>query len=434
MITENSSTHYSRHLERGLRSLCYNVAVLSRLYATNYRCLVNFEFKPTTKQLIIGRNGTGKTAVLDVLAMLRDFAVRGKPCEGYLGGKTRTRWQNVAEQRFELDARDKGGEYHYTLAVDEDGNPPRPFVKQESLDFNGTPLFRFREGVLRIFDQQKPSRQLEFLFDRQRSGLAIASAQLSDQKKLAWFNRWLGGLVHVQINPWAMSARSEGESRHPAKDLSDFADWYRHLRLENFDAVSKAIEDLREAVPGFESLDAKEAGLDVRVLQARMRHPSYTVDLPALYEKAVDLPFSDLSEGQRVLIALYVLLHCAVTEDSTLLIDEPDNFIALAEIQPWLLKLLDRVDEQNAQVILVSHHPELLNQLAGQGGVLLDRSNGGETRVLPFSPPDDSGLTPSEIIARGWEYGHSVHGLGAAPEKDSPKRGKHVLPSGRRRV
>ena len=61
------------------------------------------------------------------------------------------------------------------------------------------------------------------------------------------------------------------------------------------------------------------------------------------------------------------------------------------------------VDEQNAQVILVSHHPELLNQLAGQGGVLLDRPNGGETRVLAFSPPDDSGLMPSEIIARGWE-------------------------------
>ena len=104
-----------------------------------------------------------------------------------------------------------------------------------------------------------------------------------------------------------------------------------------------------------------------------------------------------------MLIALYVLLHCAVTEDSTLLIDEPDNFIALSEIQPWLLKLLDRVDEHNAQVILVSHHPELLNQLAGQGGVLLDRPNGGETRVLAFSPPDDSGLMPSEIIARGWE-------------------------------
>jgi len=119
--------------------------------------------------------------------------------------------------------------------------------------------------------------------------------------------------------------------------------------------------------------------------------------------KTVDLPFSDLSEGQRTLIALYVLLHCAVGEDRTLLIDEPDNFIALAEIQPWLMKLLDRVDERNAQVILVSHHPELLDQLADQGGVLLDRPDGRETRVLPFEPPEDSGLKASEIIARGWE-------------------------------
>ena len=55
--------------------------MLARLYATNYRCLVNFEFKPTTKQLIIGRNGTGKTTVFDVLAMLRDVAVRGLPLE-----------------------------------------------------------------------------------------------------------------------------------------------------------------------------------------------------------------------------------------------------------------------------------------------------------------------------------------------------------------
>jgi ATPase subunit of ABC transporter with duplicated ATPase domains len=151
---------------------------------------------------------------------------------------------------------------------------------------------------------------------------------------------------------------------------------------------------LREAIPGLEALDAKEAGLDVRVLQAAVRSPN---------GNTVDLPFSDLSEGQRTLIALYVLLHCAVGQDRTLLIDEPDNFIALAEIQPWLMKLLDRVDETGGQVILVSHHPELLDQLACRGGVMLDRPNGGETRVRPFEPPEDSGLKASEIIARGWE-------------------------------
>ena len=315
--------------------------------------------------------------------------------EGYLGGKTRTNWQSVAEQRFELDVKGNGGEYRYTLLVDEKGTPPRPLVKQETLDFNRKPLFRFLEGNIGLFnDRQEPKPSLEFPFDWHGSVLANVEEGWKDNAKLTWFKRWLRGLTQVQINPWAMSARSERESHEPAKDMGNFADWYRHLRLESGDAVFEAIKDLREAIPGLDALDAKEAGLDVRVLQAATRSPN---------GKTVDLPFSDLSEGQRCLIALYVLLYCAVDKERTLLIDEPDNFIALAEIQPWLMKLLDRVDEKDAQVIIVSHHPELLNQMAGQGGVLLDRPGGGETRVLPFAPPDDTGLTPSEIIARGWE-------------------------------
>ena len=333
--------------------------------------------------------------MLDVLALLRDFAVRGLPCEGYLAGNTRTRWQDVAEQRFELDVSGNGGAYRYTLVVDEKGSPPRPRVKQETLDFSGKPLFRFQEGKIGLFnDQQNPTPNVEFPFDWHRPGLAIVDIGRKDNTKLTWFKRWLGGLVEIQINPWAMSARSERESPDPAKDMGNFADWFRHLRLERGNAIFEAMASLRDAIPGLDALDAKEAGLDVRVLQATMRSPG---------GGTVKLPFSDLSEGQRALIALYVLLYCAVAEEHTLLIDEPDNFIALAEIQPWLIKLLDRVDEKNAQVILVSHHPELLDQLADQGGELLDRANGGETRVSRFEAPEDSGLKASEIIARGWE-------------------------------
>jgi len=382
---------------------------------------VNFEFRPNAKQLLIGRNGTGKSTVLDVLALLRDFAVRGVPCEDCLGGKTRTRWQDVVEQGFELDVKGNGGEYRYTLIVNEQGSPPRPRVKQETLEFDGKPLFQFLNGKAGLFnDEQMPNPRLEIPYDGQRSALGFVEAGLRDNRKSIWFIRWLGRLIEVQINPWAMSARSERESREPAKDLSNFADWYRHLLLESSRAIFEAMATLRDVIPGLEALDAKEAGLDVRVLQATMRSPN---------GKTIDLPFSDLSEGQRTLIALYVLLYCAVGEDRLLLIDEPDNFIALAEIQPWLMNLLDRVDDMKAQVILASHHPELLDQLAFEDGVLLDRRNGGETRVLPFAPPGDSGLTASEIIARGWEQQlDSTHDRGPSTVKQLPKRKKHVVP------
>jgi energy-coupling factor transporter ATP-binding protein EcfA2 len=369
--------------------------MLTRLYVTNYRCLVNFEFKPTNKQLIIGRNGVGKTTVFDVLALLRDIAVRDLLLERNLGGDTRTRWQDVAEQRFELDVKGNGGEYRYALVVAEVGRPPYPLVKQETLDFNGMPLFRFQEGKISQFDDNhKPTPSAPFDFPRGRSGLVTVESERKDSTKLAWFKRWLGRLQQVQINPWAMSPRSEHESSKLAKDMSNFADWYRDLLLEGSNVVFEAKKMLFEDIPGLEAFDLKEAGLGVRVLQAAMHSPT---------GKTINLPFSDLSEGQRALIALYVLLYCAVAEDRTMLIDEPDNFIALAEIQPWLMKLLDRVDETGGQVILVSHHPELLDQLADQGGKLFERPGGRETLVRPFEPPGDSGLRASEIIARGWE-------------------------------
>ena len=109
--------------------------------------------------------------------------------------------------------------------------------------------------------------------------------------------------------------------------------------------------------------------------------------------------------GQRTLIGLYALLHFMVREDSILAIDEPDNFVALAEIQPWLLGIQDRVSDLGAQVLIASHHPELLNQLATRNGLMVERTEAGPAIVRPFAPPDDNTLTPAEIVARGWDLG-----------------------------
>ena len=116
----------------------------------------------------------------------------------------------------------------------------------------------------------------------------------------------------------------------------------------------------------------------------------------------MDFMFNELSTGQRALVVLYTLLNCLEEDDTALLIDEPDNFVAVEEIQPWLLALRDRIDRGGLQALLISHHPELLNYLARESGIRLFRQCNSPTRVAPFGGVSGSTLTPAEQVARGW--------------------------------
>jgi hypothetical protein len=104
---------------------------------------------------------------------------------------------------------------------------------------------------------------------------------------------------------------------------------------------------------------------------------------------------------------LYTLIYCTQSEDYTLCIDEPENFLALPEIQPWLLQLYDSCDEGKLQTLLISHHPVLINYLlASPIGYWFERQSNTPVRVKKISnkEADNSGLAISELIERGWLY------------------------------
>jgi predicted ATPase len=193
---------------------------------------------------------------------------------------------------------------------------------------------------------------------------------------------------------------AEKEALAPTVNLSNFASWYRHLRLESDD--QNLLLDLREAIPGFEHMDLKPAGIGNYWLVLTFS----TDEQPGLAKQSFPYFFYDLSDGQRVLIGLYSVLHFGMRPGTTVLFDEPDNFVALREIQPWLEKVLERVEDEdsNTQVLIASHHPELLNRMAFESGILLDRPGGRHTRARPFDDPSQTGLSAAELIARGWEH------------------------------
>jgi predicted ATPase len=372
--------------------------MLTRLYVNNFRCMVNFECNFKHTQLILGPNGGGKTTLFDVLAILRDFSVWGHPMDQVLVGFSRTRWQDVPEQTFELDVSGNGGLYNFRLVVDSSGSPARPRVVKEEVLFSGNPIFRFAHGEVHLFNDRNEAK-VQYPFDWHRSALATVTER-PENTKLTWFKRWLGGLLFVSPDPRRMGSVAQNEMHAPDRDLSNFAAWYRHLRLEGDD--HGLLTDLREVIPGFQSMDLKEAGMGTRFLTLRFSIDQGLGQARSSYVHA----FHELSDGQRVLIGLYTVLHFALTPGATVFFDEPDNFLSLGEIQPWLDRILDRVDsdETDKQVFVISHHPELLNRLAVQGGLVLERPEGWHTRGRPFTDPAQTGLSPAELVARGWDH------------------------------
>ncbi len=370
--------------------------MLERIYIDNYKCLVNFEYKPGQVQLLLGGNGCGKSTVFEVLGLVRSLIVDGETTSKLFGSRTRTRWQTSTTQTVELEVSGNGGLYVYKLAVKhlaEDETGLRNSVGREELTFDGAPLLKSRNGYGVFFiDHTEVGPQV--MIDSQRS-VAYVLSQRTDSQKLTWFRDWVARLYRIQINPYAMSAVSNEEAPHPVGDLSNYASWYRHLSQEK-PGVTRSLDDyLKPIIGGFEQLSLPREADTIRVLKARIRDIS---------DKAtVAYSFDELSEGQRALVCLYTLLALMKETEITLCIDEPDNFVMLSEIQPWLMELQEQAEHHQSQVLVISHHPELIDYLAPLGAVRFFRAPDGPARVTSFAPDSDKVLPPSEVVARGWE-------------------------------
>ena len=221
-----------------------------------------------------------------------------------------------------------------------------------------------------------------------------------DNTLLIWFRRRMSRVFVFYPDPLQILSISEDEAPRPDRSLHHLASWIRHLQLESPEISRLLSESLQGVLDGFIGYRFPDQGGKTCVLKFQFNSP--TSDF-GRNSKSFSLGLGHLSTGQRTLVALYTLLHAAVGEDLTLCIDEPDNYVALREIQPWLVELTDKVKDTGGQCLLISHHPELINYLAADCGVRFFREGGGPARAQPFEWSEDETLRPAEVVARGWE-------------------------------
>jgi energy-coupling factor transporter ATP-binding protein EcfA2 len=185
--------------------------MLTRLYVDNFRSFQNFEWSPGPVALLIGRNGSGKTALFEVLHMVRGLVCEELPLSATLPPTTCTRWDLRSRQRFELDVAGTEGRFTYRLTVKQDQERGSTRIVAETLHHDDTSLFAFQDGQIQLYrdtGQAGPT----FAGKAHRSGLGTVVPGPSN-RRLTWFKRWLDGLVIVRLNPARIAGRSEREDR-----------------------------------------------------------------------------------------------------------------------------------------------------------------------------------------------------------------------------
>ena len=370
--------------------------MLKRFYADNFQCLVNFELDLEERNVLLGSNGSGKTSVLDALRRIRALVSRSERVDDVFPARDLSLSRNLNEQRFELDLEATGGRYQYTIVIERDRDNQKMRIGEESLLHDRKPIFEFRKGNAQLFRddyREGPS----YPFDWGLSGIGALNARPDNAKVTRFRNEIRDFIIASPCPPMFESEAKGGNGRFDTIDWSmrNFVAWYRDAAQENMGAIGKLFEALGEAMPGFQSMNLVEAGEDSRALKIEFRTAGKE-------RGSTRYTFGQLSDGQRMLVALYSLIYLSEKRHS-LFLDEPDNYLALREIQPWLAVASERCGENLEQLVIASHHPVTIDYLGGAGGRWFSRDGTGPVRVSDKPPELIDGLALSEIVARDWQ-------------------------------
>lgn len=364
--------------------------MITRLYANNFRCLVAFETTFDSFAVLCGPNGAGKSSVFDVLRLIRDLGTGETTLESEEFRELEfTNWNESTVQEFEIDLKAGGHEFTYTLHLEQVAPDLRPRIIRERATSDKKELFdRDLEGVR---FQKATGQQKGFPLNWLQA--ALGSIQpAGDRRDIQILQEAIAKLVIIRPSPHMMEFESRGEARLPKLHLGNLTSWYRTLSQEQ-DWTDDLRDALQQVWPDFRSFRLADVGMQTKALQLRFGAGNGK-EAGALY-------LDQLSDGEKMLVGLYMIRSALATGAlHTALIDEPDNFVGLPELQPWVLSIMELLDADR-QAILISHHPEVLAHASEEFGRYLWRDNHtSPTRIGPLAIPE--GMSAGEAITRGW--------------------------------
>lgn len=359
-------------------SIVYHPAVIKRFYVHNFRCLENFELPVAglSSALLIGKNGSGKTTVSFALEVLQKIANGTNLVGDLVKPKDFAFGRASAPMRFEIEVMLEAATYSYTVAFEflEGLKDLRLF--DEKLSVDGNPLYS-RDHAEVHFASRGKEASASFPMDLDLVTLPIVHERSSSDPVFI-FKQWLARMLILRPIPSMIGGRSDSkdETLQPLPLVTNLGGWFSGLLASAPSAYTRVDGYLKQLMPDLKDIKNPLVGADARNLVVQFSNTLGNVRLP----------FEDLSDGEKCSM-IYALVLAANEAYGPLFCfwDEPDNYIALSEVQHYVMALRTAF-RAGGQFIATSHNPETIRSFSDENTFLLYRDSHLEpTKVRPVS-------------------------------------------------
>lgn len=341
----------------------------------------------TSVACFIGRNGSGKSSLLDVFAFIADCLREGveAACDKeHRGGFDRLRTQGrkgaisfTLYFKLAADARP----IQYMFSVDAKEGIPRVVREELFQASEGARIGRLRK-FLGIIDGQgevwagadvdgsDQGRQTVRLVDRDK--LAIATfGQLADHPRIAAFREYLESWYLSYFVPGdARKLASSGAQRRLDRTGANLGNVLQYMERQYGSDLKQILAEIARAIPGIETIKTRVSE-DKRILIA-------------FSERGYQDPFYQyaMSDGTLKLFAYLLLLHDP-EPPAFIGIEEPENGLyhkLHSQLSSELLSVSDRFAGRT-QILVTTHSPYLVDNLQPDAVWTMAKQDDGTTRV-----------------------------------------------------